>query len=147
MSLAEARADLVEALGDIEANVYAFPPAVVIPPAVVLLPGDDYVEVARIGATTLVRQRFRITAAIAPLDNEAALDQIEQLITDILTELPATVGFETGFSSPRMSQIGPSDLLTSDMTITVMTDITTPAPPPPPEPEPEPQPEPEPDPE
>lgn len=124
MSLADTRQQLAATLANAGANVYSFPPAVVIPPAIIVLPSDDYVEVATIGSNgARVRQNFRITLAVAPIDNESALDGIEQLMTDVLFALPSSVGYQGGFSRPQMLTVGSSELLASDLTVQVMTGL------------------------
>lgn len=124
MSLSAARETIATALATTTANVYSFPPAVVIPPAILIVPGDSYVEVATIGTTgARVRQTFRVTLAVAPIDNEATLDGIEDLMTDVLFAMPTSVGYLGGFSRPQMMSVGPSDLLCSDLTIQVMTGL------------------------
>lgn len=125
MSLADTRTALAAALEDLSANVYPYPPAVVIPPAIVLVPADNYVEVATIGSSgARVIQRFRVTCAVAPIDNPATLDGLEQLMAEVLMAMPAGVGFDSGFTRPQMTSVGPSDLLTSDLTVSVMTTLT-----------------------
>lgn len=137
MSLADARAAIADALADTTANVYAYPPAVVMPPAILMVPGDTYVEPVTIGANGIrARQRLQLTLAVAPIDNPATLDGIENLMGEVLLALPTSIAYEGGFSRPVMSQVGPSDLLTSDLTITVVTTIEAPEPEPIPEPEP-----------
>lgn len=124
MSLAATRHAIAEALESTTANVYDFPPAVVIPPALIVMPGDTYVEVVTVGNNgSRVRQTLRITLAVANIDNEATLDGIEQLMADVLFALPSGVGYVGGFSRPQMLTVGSTELLASDLTIQVMTGL------------------------
>jgi hypothetical protein len=142
MSVAQARTDLAEALTGDGWNTYAYPPAVVTPPAVILVPDEPYLELVNIGRGLVnVRARFRVTCAVAPLDNPSSLAQLERLIVGVMANVPDGAVVESA-SRPATTQVGPSDLLTSDLSVEVRASIT-----PDPEPEPEPEPAPEPGPE
>lgn len=122
MSLAQVRADLGAALDQVAetATVYTYPPSVVTPPAVVIVYDEPALELAAIGSKTRIQARYRLTVAVAGLDNEAALIQLEDLCVDVLAALPAgtTVG---AFSKPYFTTIGPSDLLVTELPITLIT--------------------------
>jgi hypothetical protein len=122
MSIKAVREALATALdGAINnASVYSYPPPMVPTPAVIVVPDEPYLEPITIGSTLRLRVRFLVTCAVAGLDNPAALDQLEELCLDVLGALPAGA-VPDSFSRPRMQQIGPTDLLTSDMTVEIVT--------------------------
>lgn len=125
MSLSDTRLALATELQNSGANVYAYPPAVVIPPAIVIVPADDYVSVGTIGPSSArVAQKFRVTCAVAAIDNPATLEGLENLIEATLFAMPSSVGYDGGFTRPMLTTVGPSDLLTSELTVAVMTTLT-----------------------
>ena len=124
MTIADARTALAGDLEGIAANIYPYPPAVVSPPAIILVPDEPYLELVGIGRSeTNVRVRIRLTCAVAQLDSQAQLDQLEQLVVAVFEALPdgATV---SEASRPATTSVGPSDLLTTDHTVEVVTTIT-----------------------
>lgn len=130
MSVETVRSDLAEALEGPGWNVYAYPPAVVTPPAVIIVPDEPYLALQGLGRRVQVRVRFRVTCAVAALDNPASLAQLERLLVGVYQRVPAGASSDTA-SRPSMTSVGPSDLLTSDLTVEVVTSIA-------PDPDPEP---------
>jgi hypothetical protein len=129
MNLKALRQTLASALADanIDYSTSAFPPPVVIPPTVVIVPGNPWIAPILIGdpAAPRVQVTFRLTCIVANLDNQGSLDQLEDLVFAVLTNIPA--GWEVGdVSPPSVETIGPSDLLVSDVQITTITVPTTP---------------------
>jgi hypothetical protein len=130
MNLKTLRTSLATALHDagIDYSTSAFPPPVVIPPTVVIVPGNPWIAPVTIGTGTAPRVQvtFRLTCIVANLDNQGSLDQLESLVFAVLTNIPA--GWEIGdVSPPSVETIGPSDLLVSDVQITTITVPTAPA--------------------
>ena len=127
MNLKTLRQTLATALEDagIDYSTSAFPPPVVIPATVVIVPGNPWIAPVTIGrpASPQVEVSFRLTCIVANLDNQGSLDQLESLVFAVLDNLPR--GWEVGDASPpSVETIGPSELLVSDLQVTT---ITTPS--------------------
>ena len=123
MNLKTLRQTLATALEDagIDYSTSAFPPPVVIPPTVVIVPGNPWIAPVTIGrpGSPQVQVTFRVTCIVANLDNQGSLDQLETLVFAVLTNLPR--GWEVGdVSPPSVETIGPSDLLVSDVQVTTL---------------------------
>ena len=124
MNLSSLRSTLATALADsgIDYSTTAYPPPVVIPPTVVIVPGNPWIAPVTLGrpGTPQVEVSFRLTCIVANLDNQGSLDQLETLVFAVLTNLPR--GWEVGdVSPPSVETIGPSDLLVSDVQVTTLT--------------------------
>lgn len=122
MSLTSARTALATALGSVSANVYDHVPAAPVPPFVALVPAAPWVDPQTIGAISNVIVRFRIIAGVAPLDSQAAIINLEDLITEILQNLPPKTVVEP-VDEPTEPQVGPSNLLTTNLTVAVTTTL------------------------
>jgi hypothetical protein len=124
MNLKTLRQSLASALEDagIDYSTSAFPPPVVVPPTVVIVPGNPWIAPVTLGRPSepQVEVSFRLTCIVANLDNQGSLDQLETLVFAVLTNLPR--GWEVGdVSPPSVETIGPSDLLVSDVQVTTLT--------------------------
>lgn len=121
MNLATVREDLADLLAGLSANVYFFPPEVVLAPAVVIVPDSPYIQPVAISRSKY-RARFRLTFAVAMTNNQAALNMLEEMIFDTYAALP--VGY-TVFDTTdvRPTNLGQSDLLTAEMVVEVLTEI------------------------
>jgi hypothetical protein len=121
MNLATVREDLADLLAGLSANVYYFPPEVVMSPAVVIVPDSPYVQPLAISRSKY-RARFRLTFAVAMTNNQAALNTLENLIFAAYAALP--IGY-TVFDTTdvRPTNLGQSDLLTAEMVVEVVTEI------------------------
>lgn len=91
------RQPLKEALESIEtvASVYTSYPEAAILPFVAIIPAAPYITPNIIGKSAVrAKINFALTLAVEPYDNEAGLDNIEQLIVSVLAALPQgyTVG-------------------------------------------------------
>lgn len=119
--LTTVREDLADLLAGLSANVYFFPPEVVLAPAIVIVPDSPYIVPVAIGRSKY-RARFRLTFAVAMTNNQAALNTLEGLIFDTYAALP--VGY-TVFDTTdvRPTNLGQSDLLTAEMIVEVLTEI------------------------
>ena len=108
---------LATALASVAASVYSEPPETVIPPACIIVPADPYLESEFIGNQSVrVKINLQITACVAYYSNAGALDNLEQLIISIMNVIPTnyTVGI---VSSPRITQVGATNLLVADIEI------------------------------
>jgi len=123
--LSSVRQPLATALAGVAGNVYSFVPESVIPPAVVLVPSSPYLEIETIGKSSVrCRVNMTITAAVAYNSNPASLDNIEQLLMSILAIIPA--GYIVGsVDRPTVTQVGASNLLISDITVSTYYQQTT----------------------
>lgn len=112
--LREALATALEPVGN-TFWVSPFPPPIVTPPAVIIVPDSPYLEPATIGGQQL-RVRYRLTCCVAMLDDQAALANLEQLLIDVFASVPQ--GWQVGVASaPSVETVGPSDLLTADVAV------------------------------
>jgi hypothetical protein len=124
MNLHDLREALATSLADanIDYSVSPFPPPIVIPPSVVIVPGSPWIVPVTLGrgASPRVQVSFRLTCVVANLDNQGSLEQLESLVFAVLDNLPQ--GWEVGdVSAPSVETIGPSDLLVSDVQVTTLT--------------------------
>jgi hypothetical protein len=145
MSVSEVRDALAEALAASGTKIYAYPPAVVTPPALVLVPSEPYLEPLGLGrGTARLTIRLRLTFLAGIQDNPSSLARLEDDYVRVAQVLPT--GYSLGaLSRPQLTQVGPSELLAADAEISATVTVE-PTPPPDPDPDPEPDPEPEPDP-
>jgi hypothetical protein len=132
VTLATTRTAIASAIAGAGYKAHAYPPPTVIPPAVVIVPDQPYLILETIGNPgTRVNARFELIVCVAPLDNQAQLDNLERIAIDVLQVLPA--GTVVGdIERPSLEQVGPSSLLTLRIPIEVRATLTpTPAPVPP----------------
>jgi hypothetical protein len=94
MTIQALRQDLVDSLAGVVASVYTQVPETPIPPLAAILPDSPYLETKLIGSTIQVKVNFIISAAVANLNNAAALDNLEQLTISILSAMPS--GYSVG---------------------------------------------------
>lgn len=120
MSIAETRQELIDAFKGLNVNVYQQVPPVVMPPALFVFPDDPYLEPVTIGSRLRFQANFRIGAAVAYNDTPAALANLETLMVDVLSALP--VGEAGSWEKPTQDQVGPSNLLVSQITFKVNTE-------------------------
>jgi hypothetical protein len=121
MNLSALRSELATALAPISATVYAFPPKALPTPSVSVVPGSPYITPVNLG-TNKFRAKFQVTAAVATMDNEAALDNLETLIFGIYSNLPTGwVVSET--TQPNLIDLGQSIVLTADVNVEKITQI------------------------
>jgi hypothetical protein len=116
--ISDARADLKTALEATGYVVYAYPAENMTTPCIVLVPGSPYIEIKSIGSSPRLGGNFDVTLCVAANDNQAALVNLETMIETVLGAIPTGVGIGD-FSQPKISQVGPTDLLTTDITIDV----------------------------
>ena len=117
MAISDVRAALMATFDALGVAVYDHVPPVVSTPALFVFPDEPYLETKLIGSATVrVNVRLRIVAAVASLDNRAALANLEDLLVSVLGNLPS--GYVAGeWDKPSMDAVGPSELLVSTMTV------------------------------
>lgn len=119
----EIRDDLADALRAAGRVVYAYPNETITPPAIVVVPGSPYITPQTIGGlTNRMAVAFNVTAVVAAQDNQAALLNLEKLMLDVLTSLPAGISVGT-WSTPNMQEIGTTQMLTSQLDIRITTSL------------------------
>lgn len=122
-NLVTQRNTLATALAAAGRVTLAYPAENIIAPALVLVPGQPYIEAQTIGASTQrLNVRYDVTAIVNAVDNQAALANIETLMIDTLLALPVGVALGT-WSQPQITQVGNTDMLTSQITIELVTNI------------------------
>jgi hypothetical protein len=135
VTLANVRADLATAIQAAGYKAHRFPPATVIPPAVVIVPDEPYLTPEVIGSGgNRWAVNFELIVCVAPLDNEGQLIQLENITIDVCRNLPR--GAEVGpIQRPTVEEVGPSPLLTTRIPVTVRANLSpaVPTPPAPPE--------------
>jgi hypothetical protein len=119
VTLGTIRTTLANAIAGAGYRVHKFPPATVIPPAVVIVPDDPYLQAEVIGSGGNVwRVNFELIVAVAALDNEGQLIQLENITVDVCRVLPR--GTELGsIQRPTLEQVGPSELLTTRIPVSI----------------------------
>jgi hypothetical protein len=113
----EDRKAIIDELETLPANVYWYPPEVVIAPAVIIVPDDPYIEPFVYGRNSY-RLSFNVTIAVSSEDNQTALNLIEELAIGIYEA--ALSGWAVGnTSAPRTINLGQSELLASELQLTI----------------------------
>jgi len=123
MNLATVRSTLATALEDagIDYSTSAYPPPVVIPPSVVIVPGSPWLQPQTIGrpGTPRVLVTFRLTCCVAHIDPQASLNQLEDLMFAVIDNLPR--GWDVSDAGPpSLEQVGPSELLVADLQVSTL---------------------------
>lgn len=115
--LSAVRQPLATALAGVTANVFSYVPEQVPVPAVMLVPDSPYMEFETIGKSTFrTKLNYTITCAVAYNSNPASLDNLEQLITSVVSLVP--VGYEVStVERPTVTQVGASNLLVADIRV------------------------------
>ena len=116
----DALMDSFEGLGFV---VYDYVPPAVSTPCAFLFPNEPYIEFLTIGSSSRVKLSFRLTAAVANNDNQAALKNLEEVICDLATHLPQGAIIGT-FGGPSITQVGVTNLLVSESTVEITTTIS-----------------------
>lgn len=117
--LSAVRTPLASALSGVTANIFSYVPESVPAPAVMVVPDSPYMEFETIGKDTFrSKLNYTITCAVAYNSNPASLDNLEQLITSVVTRIPA--GYEVStVERPTVTQVGASTLLVADIRVSV----------------------------
>jgi hypothetical protein len=122
----DVRGAIKTALAGVVANVYDHTPEAPIVPAVVIVPDSPYMELELIGkSTTRVKLNYTITAAVAYLSNPASLDNLEKLVISILGALSGSKYELSTVERPSITQVGITNLLVSDIRLSVRYEQTS----------------------
>jgi hypothetical protein len=123
VTLATVRGNLATAIEAAGYKAHRYPPATVVPPAVVIVPDDPYLDAEVLSAGgNLWAVAFELIVAVAALDNEGQLIQIENVTVDVCRNLPRGTALGT-ISRPTVEQVGPSELLTVRIPITIRANL------------------------
>lgn len=111
------RAVLKTALAPVAANIYDHVPEAPQAPHVSIVPDDPYFITETIGdATVRVRVNMVLAIGVNYASNAAALDNLEQLIISVLTNIPG--GYIVGeVNRPTVTQVGSSNQLVADVRV------------------------------
>lgn len=118
MTIADVRSALMSAFAGLGVAVYDYVPPVVSTPALFVFPDEPYLETKTIGQTVRFSIRLRLIAAVANLDNRAALANLEDLLVATSAALPNGY-IAARWDKPTVDAVGVSDLLVSTMTVEV----------------------------
>jgi hypothetical protein len=111
------RGALKTAISSVAVNPYDSVPEAPQVPFAAIVPNTPYLEPNLIGTSTRVKINLIITVGVAMYSNNAALDNIEQLVMDILAVIPQ--GYTVGsVSNPiPMTLASGSDILACEIDI------------------------------
>lgn len=114
---ANVRGALATSLSGVAANVYGYVPEAVLPPAVVVIYDAPAMQPTIINDAAIKLQlNFVIAVAVNNNNNQASLDNLEQLIISVLAAMPA--GYTVGnVERPSIVQVGASNLLVADIRV------------------------------
>ena len=116
----DVRGAIKTALAGVSANVYDHVPEAPIVPAIVIIPDSPYMELETIGKSKVrVKLNYTISALVAYLSNPASLDNLEKLVISTLAALGSS-GYELStVERPSVNQVGTTNLLVSDIRLSV----------------------------
>jgi hypothetical protein len=119
------RAGIAAALTDnTKYSVFSFPPATVIPNAVIISPADPYISPSNGWHSTISPMANLVVSIMVPLlDNEGNLNGIEDDIVRVFNLLAASsyTYNVTDVSAPAVLSAASGDLLTCNINISVLT--------------------------
>jgi hypothetical protein len=117
MSLATVRSILKNAIAsNSNYSVYDHVPEVIIPPCVVLVAGDPYLEPLVVGNNKGFTIRFKIEVIGQTFSAPSALENLEADINTVLGLIPVKWSI-TGISSPRLRPTNSTDLYSVEIDI------------------------------
>lgn len=113
--LSSVRNPLKTAISGVAANVYDAVVSDPIVPFAAIVPNTPYLQPSLLGKDKVkLRVNFVLTVGVAIYDNQAALDNIEQLVISILAAIPS--GYEVGdVSNPIPVELGASLVLACEI--------------------------------
>ena len=105
-------------------STFAFPPATLLANSVVVTPSDPFIvpnNNSQTGISPLAN--FRILMAVPAFDNQGNLAGIEDFIVAVVTKLAASslVYNISSVSAPAITNAASGDLLTSEITVSILT--------------------------
>lgn len=122
--LSTLRSDLATALSAVGNTVvsFAYPKEQPNSNSIVLVPSTPYITPVAIGGlSNRLNIRFDITVVVSAADNQAAMANIENLMLGVLNALPAGTAIVSPWSGPLPEDIGPSKMITSQLTVELVT--------------------------
>lgn len=125
-TLASVRTTFATAIEKAGYKAYAQPLATVIPPGVVIVPDDPYLEATTLASGGISWQvNLNLMVVVAYLDNNAALRNIEDIIVKVCTSLPLGTVFGI-VGQPTVEEVGPSSMLTCRIPVSLRANLTAP---------------------
>jgi hypothetical protein len=105
-------------------NIFSFPPATLIPNSIVITPGDPYLVPSnndQISVAPLAN--FNILICVPALDNQGNLAGLEDFIVAVVNKLNASslVLNISSVSAPAISSMASGDLLSAQITVSILT--------------------------
>jgi len=126
VTLATIRAQIATAIEQAGYKTHAAPLSTVIPPAVVIVPDEPYLEVNTLASGGLRWQvNLELIVAVAFLDNRAALAQLENIVVKVCSSLPRGTEL-TNVTQPSVEDVGPSQLLVARIPVAIRANLTAP---------------------
>ena len=126
VTLASVRASLASTIEAAGYKTHAQPLATVMPPAVVIVPDEPYLEANTLASGGLVWQvNVELIVAVAYLDPQGALRQLEDIVVKVCSNLGPGVAFDT-VGQPSVEDVGPSQLLVSRIPVSIRANLTAP---------------------
>jgi hypothetical protein len=105
-------------------QVFAYPPATILANSVIVSPGDPYVVPNNNSYSSISPlATFRIIMTVPMFDNAGNLAGIEDTLVNVFTKLSNSgLSFSvTGVSAPTVLNVASGDLLTCDLSISILT--------------------------
>lgn len=125
-TLATVRDQIATAIQQAGYKTHAAPLATVVPPAVVIVPDEPYLEANTLASGGLRWQvNLQLIVAVAFLDNRASLGQLEDIIVNVCSSLPRGTEF-SDVSQPAVEDVGPSQLLVARIPVAVRANLSAP---------------------
>ena len=126
ITLATIRQSLADAVQAAGYKTHAQPLATVIPPAVVIVPDEPYLQANTLASGGIIWQaNFELIVAVAYLDPQGSLRQLEEIVVKVCSGLPRGTEFDT-VSQPSVEDVGPSQLLVARIPVSVRANLTAP---------------------
>jgi hypothetical protein len=121
-SIRQTVADAIKAAGY---NTFAQPLATVIPPGVVIVPSEPYLEANTLASGGLLWQlNLTLIVVVAYLDPIGSLRQLEDIVVKVAQRLPNGTSFDT-VGQPTVEEVGPSSMLTARMDVSLRANLTS----------------------
>lgn len=125
VALTSLRATIATALANPTVwQVFSYPPATILANSVIVSPGDPYVVPNNNSYSTIAPlATFRIVMTVPMFDNAGNLAGIEDTLVNVFTKLSNSgLSFSvTGVSAPSVLNVASGDLLTCDLSISILT--------------------------
>ena len=105
-------------------QTFAYPPATILANSVIVSPGDPYITPNNNSYSTISpTATFRIIMTVPMFDNQGNLAGIEDTLVAVFNKLVASalVFNVTGVSAPSVLNVASGDLLTCDLSISILT--------------------------